>query len=260
MIPITRGHGGQFIEHDIDLPVGTIKVSARSEAELDKLLEAALEFGKGRVRVGNGKTEQLFNTERSCPSCARSFDSLDPRLFSFNSRHGWCSTCQGVGLVGAEASAPLSSEEQAWAGPEAAQDDDRKKRGRRGRRKKVEAPAEAAVACASCGGSRLRPEALAVQFHGDNIADFTALNVDGARKRLTGLKLKGREAAVAEDLLAELDARLGFLQHVGLGYLSLDRAAPTLSGGEAQRIRLAAQLGSNLTGVFTSWMSQRSAC
>jgi excinuclease ABC subunit A len=88
-----------------------------------------------------------------------------------------------------------------------------------------------------------------VRFQGRSIDQYTALPVAGARRVLGGLRLAGREAAIARDVLAELRARLGFLDQVGLGYLTLDRAAPTLSGGEAQRIRLAAQLGSNLRGV-----------
>ena len=104
---------------------------------------------------------------------------------------------------------------------------------------------EPARECRACTGRRLRPEALAVRYRSRSIADFGVLDVGTAR----GVLARGREAAIARDVLAELVSRLDFLCEVGLGYLRLDRAAPTLSGGEAQRIRLAAQLGSNLRGV-----------
>jgi excinuclease ABC subunit A len=103
--------------------------------------------------------------------------------------------------------------------------------------------------CPACDGARLNPEALAVRFQGRNIAELTAFSVAEAARFVRGLDLAGREAAIARDLVAEIGVRLAFLAEVGLAYLSLDRAAPTLSGGEAQRIRLAAQLGSNLRGV-----------
>ncbi|MBD3240866.1 MAG: excinuclease ABC subunit A, partial [Chitinivibrionales bacterium] len=103
--------------------------------------------------------------------------------------------------------------------------------------------------CPSCAGKRLRPEALAVRFHGRDIAELTALPVEDAERFVAGLELQPSEREIARDVLAELRSRLAFLREVGLPYLSLDRAAPTLSGGEAQRIRLASQLGSNLRGV-----------
>ncbi len=108
---------------------------------------------------------------------------------------------------------------------------------------------EPARECRACTGRRLRPEALAVRYRSRSIADFGALDVGTARGVLARIRPRGREAAIARDVLAELVSRLDFLCEVGLGYLRLDRAAPTLSGGEAQRIRLAAQLGSNLRGV-----------
>ena len=98
-------------------------------------------------------------------------------------------------------------------------------------------------------GPRLRPEALAVTFQERSIADLTALPVADLKGFFGALRLRGREAEIARDMLAEIRSRLAFLGKVGLSYLTLDRAAPTLSGGEAQRIRLAAQLGSNLRGV-----------
>ena len=108
---------------------------------------------------------------------------------------------------------------------------------------------EPARECRACAGRRLRPEALAVRYRSRSIADFGALDVGTARGVLARIRPRGREAAIARDMLVELVSRLDFLCEVGLGYLRLDRAAPTLSGGEAQRIRLAAQLGSNLRGV-----------
>ena len=108
---------------------------------------------------------------------------------------------------------------------------------------------EPARECRACAGRRLRPEALAVRYRSRSIADFGALDVGTARGVLARIRPRGREAAIARDVLAELVSRLDFLCEVGLGYLRLDRAAPTLSGSEAQRIRLAAQLGSNLRGV-----------
>jgi excinuclease ABC subunit A len=104
--------------------------------------------------------------------------------------------------------------------------------------------------CSACGGRRLRPEALGVKVGGRDIAEAAALSVDAAAGFFTSLELAGSEAVIAGELLKEIRSRLRFLRDVGLGYLTLDRAAPSLSGGESQRIRLASQIGSELTGVI----------
>ncbi|MBI4124030.1 MAG: excinuclease ABC subunit UvrA, partial [Betaproteobacteria bacterium] len=104
-------------------------------------------------------------------------------------------------------------------------------------------------ACPECEGQRLNKEALAVRWRAKSISDYAAMPIQSLHGFFNGISLKGREGEIARDLLPELRSRLGFLEDVGLGYLTLERSAPTLSGGEAQRIRLAAQLGSNLRGV-----------
>jgi excinuclease ABC subunit A len=104
--------------------------------------------------------------------------------------------------------------------------------------------------CSMCGGKRVRPEALGVRIGGLNIAEATATSVEAAYRFFDELALKGAEATIATELLKEIRSRLRFLRDVGLGYLTLDRPAPSLSGGEGQRIRLASQIGSELTGVI----------
>jgi excinuclease ABC subunit A len=229
----------RFKEHDIELPVGTIGVRPEAEAELRTLLDRALAFGKGVIKTAaasgdNGSEkpdspsdELIFSTERACSSCGRSFEELDPRLFSFNSKHGWCEDCYGTGLLLAGFDVEQTGEEAAW---------------------NAWWEGEAKV-CPTCDGRRLRPEALAVRFQNESITRFTTMTVEAAERFFRTLELAGREAEIARDILAELRSRLAFLHEVGLSYLSLDRSAPTLSGGEAQRIRLASQLGSNLRGV-----------
>lgn len=106
------------------------------------------------------------------------------------------------------------------------------------------------IPCAACEGSRLKPEVLAVKVHGNSIADVARLSLRDCSDFFTNLKLDAREAKIAVQVLREIQARLVFLLNVGLDYLSLERAAGTLSGGEAQRIRLATQIGSGLTGVL----------
>jgi excinuclease ABC subunit A len=169
----------------------------------------------------------VFSTKRACPSCGRSFAELDPRLFSYNSKHGWCESCSGTGLE-----LPATDDESAGAETDGDGLGD-----------------EAPQTCGSCAGKRLNPVALNVRFRERSIADLAADSVAQAAEFFRRLKLAPREQQIARDLLAEIRARLKFLHRVGLGYLQLDRSAPTLSGGEAQRIRLAAQLGSNLQGV-----------
>ena len=217
----------RFIEHNIELPVGELKVSAAADGPLRELLGMALEHGRGVVHVQWGSAASVFSTKRACPNCGTGFPELDPRLFSFNSKHGWCGSCFGTGLRLPQFDAEQSGEESAW-------------------RDDSEAPLETCPACAGC---RLNPVALHVLFRDQSIAAVTALPVQDFCAGLQKLKLVGREHAIARDLLAELTARTTFLCDVGLGYLQLNRAAPSLSGGEAQRIRLAAQLGSNLQGV-----------
>ena len=219
----------RFVEHDIELPVATLTVSAGSEPELRQALEVALEHGRGVVHAApaNAADAAVFSTKRACPTCGTGFPELDPRLFSFNSRHGWCKSCFGTGLQLAEFDAEQSGEETKWR----------------------EAEDSAPVACTECAGERLNQVARHVLFRGMSIAALTDLPVQEFAATLSKIKLLGRERDIARDLLAELGTRTAFLCDVGLGYLQLNRAAPTLSGGEAQRIRLAAQLGSNLQGV-----------
>jgi excinuclease ABC subunit A len=217
----------RFREHTIELPCGELTVGPRTEAELRAQLQRTLDFGKGVVHVLDRGRTRVFSTRRACPGCGRSFAEPDPRLFSYNSKHGWCGTCYGTGLAIKGFDAEQTGEEIWWN----------------------EWYEGEAAPCRTCAGRRLNPEALAVRFRRHSIADLASLPVDGARAFFDGLKLEGREREIARDLLAEIRSRLGFLHDVGLGYIALDRAAPTLSGGEAQRIRLAAQLGSNLRGV-----------
>jgi excinuclease ABC subunit A len=226
----------RFKEHSIELPVGEMTVTPKEEKELRALLERALDLGQGMVEILPAKFQSLspgmgektiYSTKRACPSCSRSFAELDPRLFSFNSKHGWCPRCHGAGQVLPDFDEAQTGEERGWA-------------------EWREGPGQI---CPACQGQRLRPEALAVRFQGRNIAEFTGMPATAAEGVFQSLQLRGREAEIARDILSELRARLKFLKEVGLSYLALNRAAPTLSGGEAQRIRLAAQLGSNLRGV-----------
>jgi excinuclease ABC subunit A len=241
----------RFIEHTIELPVAEVRIDPANESRLRESLETALGFGKGVVHVIDGldtleraldckdpsliqMSDSVYSVRRACPSCSRSFPELDPRLFSFNSKHGWCAACYGTGL---------QIDEVGW-------DEARQKTG-----------AEDHVldswlewleideVCPQCSGRRLNPEALAVRYRARSIAELTHLPVSALGRFFEDVSMSGREAEIGRDIVPELRSRLAFLEHVGLGYLALDRAAPTLSGGEAQRIRLAAQLGSNLRGV-----------
>ena len=241
----------RFNEHTIELPVADVRVLPANEHALRAGVAQALAHGKGLVNV-IGKLDALaraidqrdktmpqlpqtaYSANRACPSCNRSFAELDPRLFSFNSRHGWCTSCYGTGLKlagfdwDAEREKTGTEEHVLDSWLEWLQ---------------IEEP------CPACDGQRLNRDALAVRLNGQSIAQFTRLPVNKVAAIFDKLSLKGRAAEIARDVLAEIRTRLTFLDEVGLGYLALDRAAPTLSGGEAQRIRLAAQLGSNLRGV-----------
>jgi excinuclease ABC subunit A len=223
----------RFKEHNIELPVGEITVSPKAEKELRALLARALDFGKGVVHIaadGNRKganSDTVFSTKRACPSCGRGFPELDPRLFSYNSKHGWCEDCYGTGLKMSGFDEQQTGEEIWW---NAWWEDGENE-------------------CESCHGARLNPTALAVRFEKKSIAELASMPVETAEQLFDTLRLRGRAHEIARDIVPEIVARLKFLKQVGLGYLTLERSAPTLSGGEAQRIRLASQLGSNLRGV-----------
>jgi excinuclease ABC subunit A len=223
----------RFVEHDIELPIAELPCTPREETALRAAVDAALETGKGVMHVLAAAGDTIvFSARRACPSCGRGFPEPDPRLLSFNSSQGWCASCFGTGVRVENFEADQTGEESQWSASTA---------------DALERPA--AHQCQACHGARLNPVALQLRFRERSIAALTALPIAQLRVFFGQLRLGVRESAIARDALAEIGSRLGFLERVGLGYLALDRAAPTLSGGEAQRIRLAAQLGSNLQGV-----------
>ncbi len=268
----------RFKEHTIELPVASLDVTPANEAALRAALADALTHGKGVVHVLSNLTGlkermaageptaglgtlSVFSTQRACPVCSTSYAELDPRLFSYNSKHGWCPDCVGTGVK--------LNKEQRKVFDDSVRDDDNKGR----EQTFVEADVDDLVdaVCPTCQGTRLNATARAVKFglqlataaqpgqvaktaiDSVAITELARLSVTDLRQWVETLQVAGRmsqrESDIARDLVPEIRGRLEFLEQVGLGYLTLDRGAPTLSGGEAQRIRLAAQLGSNLQGV-----------
>ena len=229
----------RFKEHTIDVVVGVI--DRRRIMQTRDIVRRALEIGRGTARLLDSKNRlTVTSTEMSCPGCGRAFEELDPRLFSFNSPHGACEECGGFGEIwhrdlqtaaSRDGESLLESElaaerESEWIEEGEARD------------------------CPSCRGSRLNAVARHVRVQGYTIDQFTDLSASEAARTVDRLKFKGPHQTIAAGLVPEIQQRLRFMEKVGLGYLALGRSAKTLSGGESQRIRLAAQLGSNLRGVL----------
>jgi excinuclease ABC subunit A len=214
--------------------------------EAQQLIDETLKLGQGTLfALDNHGHITVHSTERACRKCGRSFEALDPKNFSYNSPQGWCPRCRGFGelfyLPDVDRGARADAIEESWYGWQ------------EGERE----------ICPECKGARLNALARAVRLEIPNrksqiangktaptIEAFGQMAVEASERLFRGIKFKGRAAAITRDILPEIRERLKFLNEVGLGYLQLGRGVPTLSGGEAQRIRLAAQLGSNLSGVL----------
>jgi excinuclease ABC subunit A len=222
----------RFREHNVEIVTG-----AFSPRQAQALIDTTLKLGNGMLlALDKSGQVSVHSTERSCPTCGRSFEPLDPKNFSYNSSQGWCPKCRGFGelfyLPDVDRGARADAIEESWF------------EWQEGNRE----------LCPECNGSRLNTVARAVRLSlaAENLTidHVSQRSVESAWDLVRGIRLKGREAAIARDILPEIRERLKFLTEVGLGYMQLGRAVPTLSGGESQRIRLAAQLGSNLSGVL----------
>lgn len=208
--------------HTIYVLIDSVTAAVSEAARVQEAVERAFEISKGLCSLidtdGNVKT---YSSARVCLNCVRSCPELEPRLFSFNSPMGACATCHGLGFeyqgetVG----------EQEWVD-------------------------QAVVTCRSCHGARLNAEALSVRIAGKNIFELCSLSVRDAHAFFSELKLDGERAEIAHRIVTEILNRLSFLANVGLSYLTIGRSVRTLSGGEGQRIRLATQIGSALSGVL----------
>jgi excinuclease ABC subunit A len=208
-------------EHTIDLLIAGPLEMKRCTPEL---LARALELGRGalKLRAQTGE-ETLFSTVGACPVCSFSVPELDPRWFSFATQQGRCSRCEGKGVLVTEKTIG------------------------RGKQRRVE---EQIRECPECEGSRLSEVPRAVRLAGERYHELVGRSVVSALAQVRKLAFEGDAARIAGPLVAELERRLVFLSDTGLDYLALDRPAHTLSGGEMQRLRLAAQLGAGLTGAL----------
>jgi|694.fasta_scaffold03294_11 excinuclease ABC subunit A len=318
----------RYVRHTIEAVIDRLEVREEKLARLRESLDAALRLGEGDLIVVHDDGERRYSTSRACPGCGRELPPLEPRLFSFNSPHGACPDCEGLGELRTPSAAAVLQDprrslregalrvtrasgnglsfpscdfeflatvaeasgfdldtpwnklpraaqrvilhgtgeeryetESSWSGKKFSGTVRWNKRfvgvlpaiERAWREGKHKAQIEAllsAQTCSSCSGSRLRPESAAVTFGGVSLPELGRLSIAELGQRLGALELEPREARIARDLLTEIRRRIEFLHEVGLDYLTLERSADTLSGGEAQRIRLAAQLGAGLSGVM----------
>ncbi len=234
----------RFKEHTIDALIQEIKKGANA-LTLRPLVERALKMGKGTLRLmlPDGSL-QVLNTEMSCPSCGWSFEELDPRLFSFNSPHGWCPDCRGFGFKVSSSGAEPRRDDISQLAAELEEER------RLSRHDDDDDEEKVREVCPSCNGSRLNEVARSVWLQDVTVPQIAVLSAGDAAEVVKKFEFEGTEATIARDILSEIRQRLHFMKEVGLGYLQLNRSADTLSGGEAQRIRLSAQLGSNLRGVL----------
>ncbi len=213
-------------KHDIDVLVDEMFLSEFKSApkgnsernkqvdnareRLSESLEKAIEEAQGLIKIEFPDEEKLMSVKFMCPYDGFSYPEIEPRLFSFNSPYGACSACNGLGTR------EFFSNET----------------------------------CPTCKGARLRDEALNVKINNINIISVTSMSIEESNKFFKEIELSETEKEIAKIILKEIESRLQFMINVGIEYLTLDRRAHTLSGGEAQRIRLASQLGSGLVGAL----------
>ena len=221
---------GKTYKHSIDLLLDMIEVKPKEQARLQEAIEHAFKQAQGFSKIIVGKKEYTYSAHRICLTCATSFPELEPRLFSFNSPIGACKKCNGLGTL--HDWDRITFEASQVADNSFFTDYLKQKN------------------CSSCDGKRLNQYALAVWVGETNIDMLARKSVKELLAFFQKVSLTAYEKTVAEPLLKEIISRLTFLKNVGLDYLSLDRKAMTLSGGEGQRIRLATQIGSALSGVL----------
>ncbi len=205
-------------KHDIDILVDEIFLSEfknkkqfeNARERLSESLEKAIDEAQGLIKIEFPDEEKLMSVKFMCPYDGFSYPEIEPRLFSFNSPYGACPECNGLGTR------EFFSNE----------------------------------ICPVCSGARLRPEALHVKIDNKNIVNITSMSIEEALIFFKDIKLTETEKEIAKVILKEIESRIRFMINVGIEYLTLDRRAHTLSGGEAQRIRLASQLGSGLVGAL----------
>lgn len=205
-------------KHDIDVLVDEFYISefkhkdqkVSAKERLSEAIEKAIDESKGLLKIETNGEDKMMSVKFMCPYDGYSYPEIEPRLFSFNSPYGACPQCNGLGTK------QFFSED----------------------------------ICDICNGARLREEALHIRLNGKSIVELTALSITDAKSFFDDIKLTELEKEISAVIVKEIDDRLKFMMDVGIEYLSLDRRAHTLSGGEAQRIRLASQLGSGLVGAL----------
>lgn len=211
--------------HEIQILIDKLVVDERFINRIRDSVNTAVSLADGLVQVELAKSApKLYSIHRACPECGYSFPELEPRLFSFNNPKGACDECDGMGVVGYYDEEPSAEED--------------------------EEPDVEYETCPKCEGYRLNEEALNVFLDGQHIGKLSALPVDELLVLLDAADFSKRDSLVSEKIIKQIRGRLEYMKRVGTGYLSLDRPTRTLSGGEAQRIRLATQVGSALVGVL----------
>ena len=320
-------------KHNLEVVIDRLKIKSGSAftKRLRDSVEVALKQGNGEILVHiDGREDLKMSEKRTC--CGKAFPELIPQLFSFNSPHGMCEDCHGIGSVTSidldkmipDPSIPINmggikpwdnyfdekgnKKEMSWGLARLNALEKTWKLDLKQPWKKIPRPLQkrllygttekkyqlklkwegengqstwhvdyegliprlmrlymksksdgkrswvakytSVLPCTSCQGTRLKPEITSIKIQDQSIVDVTGFSIEDAYNFFKKLKLKGNKKLIADELLKEITSRLGFLVNVGLNYLSMDRSGPTLSGGESQRIRLASQIGSELTGVL----------
>ncbi|UOF01676.1 excinuclease ABC subunit UvrA [Bdellovibrio reynosensis] len=235
--------------HDIDLVIDQLILKDSLKLRLSESINTSLSMANGRVIIETLNGERTaYSLHSACPICGFSFPEVEPRLFSFNNPRGACETCHGLGTI------DLEEEEQFSEGEVGGKKLEKvvyKYKGKKTSEEDDEDGEEMDLsACPDCHGSRLKPEALNIKVGEKTISELSDMGTVELREWLSKLSWKSKDQLVAEKIVKQIMARLDYLVRVGTGYLSLSRPSRTLSGGEAQRIRLATQVGSSLIGVL----------